>query len=111
MNNRIVSVTISQQRLSPAAAELLVAVTVEHITPETKVRGRLVGPRCPGITTLEIAYPLRLIGQRDAEFQFRVLVPEPNLWCAESPFEYVATVELWEDGERRESRDNAVRFL
>jgi len=65
------------------------------LSPEVEVRGRLMGPRCPGVSTIEVAYPLRHV--RGAEYQ--VLIPEPNLWAPEHPFRYEGPVEFWRGGE------------
>lgn len=113
MNNRIVKVTIRPQRVTPVEAEVLVVVETEALTPGTELRGRLVGPHCPGVETIEVAYPLRGMAAGSGaatELTGRVVVPEPNLWTAETPFRYEGTVELWQDGRRCDSRPLAVEF-
>ena len=102
MSNRLRQVNVQVQRLSAAEAELWLLVVAERVTPATEVRGRLVGPRCPGVTTIEVAYPLRPF-PRPPEgvppLSRRAVVPEPSLWEPERPYVYRAVVELWEDGQ------------
>jgi len=66
------------------------------------VRGRLVGPRCAGVSTIEVAYPLQPL-PRQLEgvplLSRRVVIPEPSLWEAKRPYVYRAIVELSEAGE------------
>jgi beta-galactosidase/beta-glucuronidase len=102
MSNRLRQVNVQVQRLSAAEAELWLLIEAEQVTPTTEVRGRLVGPRCPGVTTIEVAYPLRPF-PRPPEgvppLSRRVVIPEPSLWEPERPYVYRAVVELWEDGQ------------
>jgi hypothetical protein len=106
--NSIIDVELLERMLDPVQAELWVRVKVATHTEATEVRGRLAGPRCPGIDTVEVAYPLRsLAGPQEASGNTiirRVVIPEPNFWTAETPFLYEAVVELWEDGQRIDER-------
>ena len=103
MSNRLRQVNVQVQRLSAAEAELWLLVEAERVTPTTEVRGRLVWPRCPGVTTIEVAYPLSLF-PRPPEgvppLSRRAVIPEPSLWEPERPYVYRAVVELWQDGQR-----------
>src|SRR5262245_54539932 len=113
MTNRIVNLELIQKRATSAAAELWAVVTPERLTPTTEVRGKLVGPRRPGATTLEVAYPLRPVpGVADADRTLtrRAVVTEPNLWSADAPFEYELTVELWQEGVRCDARSVTTSF-
>lgn len=101
MDNHILGVSVRDQSLTPASAELRIVVQVAHRTPRTEVRGRLMGPSCPFASTVEVAYPLRPLPAAD-ELAARVVIPEPSLWDPQSPFLYGGPVELWEDGHRRE---------
>jgi len=89
MNNRIRAVRLVDQRLNPAEAEIWVAIQPEQSSNHIELRGRLMGPRCPYASTVEIAYPLRpfpaTVGV-PAGFQARVLIPEPSLWEPQTPF-------------------------
>jgi beta-galactosidase/beta-glucuronidase len=101
MINQIRHVKVENRCLVPAEAELRLTVELDRVTPTTEVRGRLMGPRCPYSSTVEIAYPLR--PSRDVEldrFVFRVIIPEASLWDPVSPFLYEGPVELWEEGQR-----------
>jgi hypothetical protein len=104
MSNRILEVTLHDQSVAPAAAEVWVTLTPERVTPTTEVRGRLMGPRCPYASTVEVAYPLRPLppshtgGPSATSLTRRVVIPEASLWEPESPFLYEGPVELWQDG-------------
>jgi hypothetical protein len=101
MDNRIRTIHLSDMRLSPAEAEVYLLVYPERLTSATHVRGRLVGPRCPYTTTVEVAYPLREHSRQyepegPARLVLRVIIPEPSFWDAQTPFLYEGPVELWE---------------
>jgi hypothetical protein len=104
MNNRILSVEVRDQILTPASAEVHIVVRTESRTAQTALHGRLMGPRCLFSSTVEVAYPLRqlsLVGRPDAdELVARVVIPEGSFWDPQSPFLYGGPVELWE-GDRR----------
>ena len=104
MSNRIRHIRVSHGPISPAQAEVRITVVPERQTPTTEVRGRLMGPRCPYASTIEVAYPLRLPpgGNPTAEsldLTRHVIIPEPSFWDTESPFLYEGPVELWQDGQ------------
>jgi hypothetical protein len=104
MTNRIQRISI-MERLDPVEADVWISVYPERLTSDTQLRGRLVGPRCPYATTVEIAYPLR---EHSREYEstgtprltVRAVIPEASFWDPESPFLYQGTVELWQGGER-----------
>jgi hypothetical protein len=104
VGNRIRKTFVEIRRLSPAEADVWIRAVVEWVTPGTELRGRLVGPRCPGVTTMEVPYLLHPLQQRDVDLDntliARAVIPEPNLWTAETPFVYEGSLELWQDGER-----------
>jgi hypothetical protein len=105
MTNRIQSLLVMDRHLDPVEADVLISVYPERLTSVTQVRGRLVGPRCPYATTVEVAYPLR---EHSREYEstgtphltVRAVIPEASFWDPESPFLYQGTVELWQGGER-----------
>ena len=103
-SNRIRQITLEVRRLSAVEAEVWVRVEVERRTPTTEVRGKLHGPRCAGVTTVEIAYPLQpLPGASGSNaFVVRALIDEPNLWTEKTPFVYEGFAELYEDGQRQD---------
>jgi hypothetical protein len=105
MTNRIREVRCVNHRLDPAQVEVRVRVAVERLTPATEIRGRLMGPRCPYSTTVEVAYPWRELARLDepaatARLILRAIIPEASLWDPQSPFLYQGPVELWQDGVR-----------
>jgi hypothetical protein len=105
MTNRITRIEIRNRSLTPAEAEVWLIVHAESVTSTTDVRGRLMGPSCPFSSTIEVAYPLRLLPHPPADvppLTRRVVIPEPSFWDAESPFLYHGPVELWQDGQRCE---------
>jgi hypothetical protein len=69
-------------------AELHIKFT--ELAPDTEVCGELVGPRCPGASTIEVAYPLRTLGHG----VYRVLIPDPIFWSTQRPCVYEGAVEF-----------------
>ena len=104
VSNRILDVRLEDHSLDPVSAEVWVTVTPERLTPTTEVRGRLVGPSCPYVSTVEVAYPLLPLRRPESGFpgslRVRVVIPEPSFWDTQSPFLYAGPVELWQDGQR-----------
>jgi hypothetical protein len=105
MANHIRQLTIWDSRLDPAEAEVWITVRPASLTSTTQVRGRLMGPRCPYASTVEVAYHLR---EHSREYEttgeprlvMRVIIPEASFWDPESPFLYQGPVELWQTGQR-----------
>ncbi len=112
MSNRIKQTRVEVRRLSSAEADVWVTAEVEVVTPTTELRGRLTGPRCPGVTTVEVAYPLRPLPRpadgRANTLAVRALIPEPNLWTETTPFVYEGRLELWQDNQRADVAPLAV---
>lgn len=103
MSNRIREVQVKQKRWDVVEAELWITVVPEQMTPTTEVRGRLVGPRCPGTTTVEIAYPLQHLpspAEANTGLIARVVIPDPLTWEPQRPYVYEGPVELWQDGKK-----------
>jgi hypothetical protein len=103
MENRIRQLKVRNGQLIPAQAEVWITVEPEHTTPATEVRGRLMGPRCPYASTVEVAYPLRVpppnhVPPGSRPLTMQVVIPEASLWEPESPFLYQGPIELWQDG-------------
>lgn len=105
MANAIKELTLLDRLQDPAEAEVWVSLVPERLTPTTEVRGRLMGPRCPYSSTVEVAYPIRPF-PRPLEgwpgIVRRVVIPEASLWEPNCPFLYEGPVELWEAGELSE---------
>ena len=72
-----------------------VRITFGNLPPDVTVSGRLMGPRCPGVSTVEVAYRLRHLDGGE----YQVMIPEPNLWAPEHPFRYEGPLEFRRDGE------------
>jgi len=86
------SYKVHVRRLDAILADL--RIEFAGLPAGAEVRGRLMGPRCPGISTVEIAYHLR----RVEPAAYQVLIPEPTLWTPDRPYVYEGPVELLQDG-------------
>ena len=101
--NKLRQVKPEVRRLSAVEAEVWIRIEADAVTPTTDVRGRLVGPCCPGATTVEVAFPLQPLPRQPPDMPLlsrRVHIPDPSLWDPERPFVYHAVIELWQDGKR-----------
>jgi hypothetical protein len=110
MTNRIRSVQIQDRVLDPAKAEVGIAVYPETVNPQTEIRGRLMGPRCPFATTVEVAYAMQPESRQtnvegEPRISLRTIIPDPCRWDPESPFLYQAHVEVWQSGQRCDQAD------
>ena len=104
--SHIRNVTVTPVRVS--TAEAVIEVRVELEAEGVELRGRLVGPRRAGVSTVEVDYPLR--PANDSPLSLRAVIPEPNLWSADAPFRYDGRVEVWAGGRRVEVRAFAVEL-
>jgi hypothetical protein len=105
MENRIRHIEVQDRSLDPVSAEVWITVLPKHHAPTTEVRGRLMGPRCPYSSTIEVAYPLRPLPTNQKQpnlpgLTVRAVIPEASLWEPQCPFLYQGPVELWQDGQR-----------
>jgi hypothetical protein len=103
MDNRIRRISVQTIQPSPAQAEVWITVVPERQTAATEVRGRMMGPRCPYASTVEVAYPLRPLSpsqqaNEPAGLTRRITIPEASLWEPQCPFLYEGPIELWQDG-------------
>jgi hypothetical protein len=85
--------SVRVHRLSPMLAEL--HIEFAGLPNDVQVQGRLMGPRCPGVTTVEIAYPLQPLKHP----VYRVRIPDPVYWSAERPFVYEGPAQILRDGQ------------
>jgi hypothetical protein len=102
MPPRIRRLDVRNHSLSPALAEVWITVVPDEPAEGMEVRGRLMGPRCPYASTVEIAYPLRPLpgpACEETALTRRVVIPEASLWDPQSPFLYEGPVELWQAGQ------------
>jgi hypothetical protein len=105
---KIASLTTEIKRATTAVAQFLVRVVLDGPVSGCEIKGRLLGPRCPGITTIEIAYPLVPIEYSETTKTFIGVIPEPNLWTPEARFVYELAVEVWVEGKRTDTRTSAL---
>lgn len=88
-------VDIELERLSPAEADL----RIRSSGGATRlVGGRLLGPTCPYATTVQVAYPVRLLSPGEG----RVVVPEPNYWDPRTPLIYHLLLRLEVEGAKQQ---------
>ena len=102
---KIVSLHFEIVRTTPAVAEFIVRVELDGLAANSQVMGRVTGPKCPGISTVEVTYPLQLVESSGRTVSLRGAVPEPNLWKPETPFTYAVGIDLRINGEVEDSRD------
>jgi len=84
MANQIRDIVVRDHRLDPAESEVWITVEPEERTETTRIGGRLMGPRCPYSSTVEVAYPLRPWNKEPGEdsaenLTMRVIIPEASL--------------------------------
>lgn len=84
-------VSVRIHALDPVRAELRLTPS-----PGVELRGRLMGPRCPFASTVEVAYPVRPVPGSPGTFQ--IIIPEPSLWEPPCPYLYEGPLEQWRDG-------------
>src|SRR5215475_14439755 len=87
---------IEIRHLDPVRAELVFSFDPESLDADVEIRGRVIGPRCAGVSTVEVAYSARPVAGQVAAFQ--VTIPEPSLWEPQCPFTYEAVFDLWKSG-------------
>lgn len=104
----IASLNFEVIRATPAVAEFLVHVELTGLSGECEVSGRVVGPKCAGISTVEVAYPLTRMARNDRVVSLRCAIPEPNLWAPESRFTYEVSIALHVNGDLVDSRTSEI---
>ena len=100
--------TVEMVRADTAVAQFMVRVVLDAPIVECEIKGRVVGPRCKGITTVEIALPLVPVKSSETTVDFKGVIPEPNLWTPEAHFVYELTVEVWVGGRQIDTRTNVL---
>ena len=105
---KIVALNFEIIRATPAVAEFLARVELDGPAQGCEVACRAVGPRCPGVSTVEVVYRMSAVGVSDGTVLLRCVIPEPNLWTPEAPFTYAVTVEVRCGGELVEARGEIV---
>lgn len=107
---KIVLLKFEIVRASPAVAEFLVQVELDGLAAGCEVAGRAVGPQCPGVSTVEVTYPMARAASADRTAALRCVIPEPNLWTSETRFTYEVVVESRRAGEPVDSRTGIIAF-
>jgi hypothetical protein len=92
LSNPTPAYTVHVQRLDPALADL--RIEFANLPADVEVGGRLMGPRCAGVSTIEVAYPLR----RLAPGAYQVLIPEPSFWTVDRPYVYEGPASFYREG-------------
>jgi hypothetical protein len=101
---KIASLTVELIRADSAVAQFLIRIVLDGLVARCEVRGQVVGPTCPGITTVEIAYPLVRVEASETTATLKGVIPEPNLWTREAPFVYAVRVEVLVEGRQTDTR-------
>jgi beta-galactosidase/beta-glucuronidase len=104
----IASMSVEMVRADTAVAQFMVRITVDGRVEGCEIKGRVVGPRCKGISTVEIAFPLVIVEASESNAVLRGVIPEPNLWSTEAPFLYELKVEAWQGGRQTDTRTNML---
>ena len=103
MSNRILHAGLSIRSPSPCQAEIFLTVEPERLEG-SEARGRLMGPRCQHASTVEVAYRFGHVPAPPGRLALRAFIPEASLWSPQAPHLYAGPVELWQDGQRLDSR-------
>lgn len=91
----MIDIKVEIVRLTSAIAELRLQANVAG-----ELRGRLMGPRSPLGTTIEVAYPVKNVQDDIQQCVGTVLIPEPNLWEPDNPLTYAGPIEVWREGQK-----------
>ena len=105
---KIVSLNFEVIRATPAIAEFVVRVGLDRPATGCEITGHAVGPRCEGISTVEVAYPMTVAASSDPIVSLRCAIPAPNLWTSELRFTYAVSIALHLGEVRVDSRGGVV---
>jgi len=105
---KITGLTFEIVRATTAVAEFLVRVELDIPAEGSEISGRAVGPRCPGVSTVEVVYLMTRVGRGGNEVALGCVIPEPNLWKPAMPFTYGVRVEMRAHGVVVDSRDSML---
>jgi hypothetical protein len=105
MANRILHAELIDRSTVPSEAEVYLTVLPAE-SNGAEVRARLMGPRCMHASTVEVAYHFRpvLVPTSPPAVTLRAIIPEASPWSPEAPHLYHGVVELWQGGQRVDSR-------
>lgn len=105
---KIASLNFEIVRATFAVAEFVVRVNLDGPAEDCAVEGVAMGPKCPGISTVELSYPMTVAEVSDTAVTLRCVILEPNLWSAEAPFRYSWSITVEQEGEPMDRRVGAV---
>jgi hypothetical protein len=105
---KIVSLNFEILRATPTVAEFVVRVNLDGPAAGCVVEGVAMGPKCPGIATVELSYPMTVAGVSDTAVSLRCVILEPNLWSADAPFRYSWSITAEKEDEPMDQRVGAV---
>ena len=105
---KIASLHFEIVRATPAVAEFLARVQLDGPAESATVIGSAAGPHCPGISTVEVVYPMTVAEVGANEVSLRCVIPEPNLWTPRAPFEYSVSINLMVGDELADSRNGTI---
>lgn len=95
--NEQIHLRLENAVLTPTEAEIHLDIQLPTGEQAKSIQGRLLGPKCPFATTIEIAYPIKLMprsGISGSTINARFIIPEPSLWDSQSPFLYEGWIEV-----------------
>jgi hypothetical protein len=107
---KIVSLDIEPGRASQASADFVIRVNLDGPAAGCEVTGRVVGPSAKGITTVEVAYPMTVVGGSGTAVSLKCVIPEPSFWTRDAPLGYAWSITLRVNGELKDSRGGAITF-
>jgi hypothetical protein len=103
-------------RLTQAEAEIRFLVSTSAGGADLHIRGRLMGPRCPYSSTIEVAYPLKEIERSvnptgGTSILLRTVIPDPSMWDPQSPFLYSGPLGIWQADQALEQNTVQIGFV
>jgi hypothetical protein len=105
---KIAELKFENVQSTPAVAEFVVRVRLEGPAAGCVVGGVVTGPKCPGVTTVELSYPMAVGAVSDTTVSLRCVIPEPNLWTADAPFTYGWSITVEVGGELTDQRVGTI---
>ncbi len=104
----ITAVRLECVHATPALAEFLIHLELADAGTDCAIVGVAHGPKCPGLSTVSLAYPMSVHTRSDHAVSLLVRIPEPNLWSQATPFTYTWSVSLARAGQPGEKRVGTI---
>jgi hypothetical protein len=105
---KIAELRFENVQATPTIAEFVVHVRLEEFATNGLVEGVVMGPKCPGVTTVELSYPMERLETQGNVVSLRCVIPEPNLCTADTPFRYGWSITVEVEGEPTDQRVGAI---